>query len=238
MGAFIFLFPLLVSWTPLTQDKKELIEIRQITEHVFVHTSLLIIPNYGSFPCNGLVYINEGKAVIIDTPTDSLAADSLYSFIVKNKKALPIAVIINHFHDDCLNTLSFFHGKGIPSYASQKCIELAKRDGLPQPQIGFTSTNFIPVGSSIVQNFFPGEAHSPDNIVSYIPQDQVLFGGCMIKEMNAKKGNLSDANIKTWSKTVQKVQNKFKKAKIIVPGHGKEGGRELFGYTIDLFHSN
>jgi hypothetical protein len=29
--------------------------------------------------------------------------------------------------------------------------------------------------------FFPGAAHSADNVVVYFPKKRLLFGGCMIK---------------------------------------------------------
>lgn len=203
-----------------------------------MHTSYLKIPNYGSFPCNGLVYFDNHEAVIIDTPIDSLSAVLLYNFITIDKKSTPKAVIINHFHDDCLGTLNYFHSKGIPSYASNRCLELAQADSLICPKNGFNKKLSLKIGHSEVLSFYPGPAHSPDNIVTYIPSEKVLFGGCMIKEMNASKGNLKDANLDQWSKTIQKVQNKFKKAEIIVPGHGKTAGRELFDYTIQLFHKN
>ena len=235
---FVLLFPFYLNLSFSDENQREIIEIQRISENVYQHTSYLHIPNYGTFPCNGLVYLSEGEAAIIDTPIDSMGAMLLYNFITIDKKAKPVAVIVNHYHDDCLNTLNYYHAKGIPSYASEKCIELAKRDSLSVPENGFKKELVLTIGKQELINYFPGEAHSPDNIVTYIPSEKVLFGGCMIKEMNAKKGNLADANLKTWSKTVQKVQNKFKKAETIVPGHGKTGGRELFNYTIQLFHPN
>ena len=80
-----------------------------------------------------------------------------------------------------------------------------------------------------------GEGHTQDNIVSYFPNDKALFGGCLIKRVNAKKGYLGDANINEWSNTVRAVKSKYKDAEIIIPGHGKPGGQELLSYTIDLF---
>ncbi len=75
-------------------------------------------------------------------------------------------------------------------------------------------------------------------MVGYFPKEKAMFGGCLIKEMNATKGYLGDANVKTWSATVEKVKAKYPDAKIVIPGHGEIGGEELLDYTIKLFKNN
>jgi len=62
-----------------------------------------------------------------------------------------------------------------------------------------------------------------------------MFGGCLIKELNATKGYLGDANTKDWSSTVLKVKSAYPNVKIIVPGHGNYGDQKLLDYTIQLF---
>ena len=62
-----------------------------------------------------------------------------------------------------------------------------------------------------------------------------MFGGCLIKELNASKGYLGDANVKVWPTTVSKIQKQFPNVKTIVPGHGNSGDKKLLDYTIKLF---
>jgi metallo-beta-lactamase class B len=78
-------------------------------------------------------------------------------------------------------------------------------------------------------------AHSPDNIVTWIPGEKILFGGCMVKAMDAGRGNHSDANLQQWSATISKVKKEFPQAKIVISGHGDHGGTELLDYTIKMF---
>ena len=85
---------------------------------------------------------------------------------------------------------------------------------------------------------YPGEGHTPDNVVAYYKKDRVLFGGCLIKEMGATKGFLGDANVKEWSATVEKVKKMFPKTQIVVPGHGNSGNQKLLDYTIELFKAD
>ena len=46
---------------------------------------------------------------------------------------------------------------------------------------------------------------------------------------------MGDANTDKWSETVRKIKLKYPNAKLVIPGHGKSGGTELFDYTIELF---
>jgi metallo-beta-lactamase class B len=101
-----------------------------------------------------------------------------------------------------------------------------------------SSLNAMTRVSANRRNEYFGEGHTKDNIVSYFPSEKVLFGGCLIKEVNASKGYLGDANISEWSGTVQSVKRKYGNAKIVLPGHGKPGGMELLDYTIELFKND
>jgi metallo-beta-lactamase class B len=61
------------------------------------------------------------------------------------------------------------------------------------------------------------------------------LGGCLIKELEATKGYLGDANVAAWSNTVKLVKKEFPNIKLVVPGHGAIGDSKLLDYTIDLF---
>ncbi|MDB2607039.1 subclass B1 metallo-beta-lactamase, partial [Zobellia sp.] len=128
-----------------------------------------------------------------------------------------------------------FHQLNIPSYANNKTIELAKKEGNPVPQVGFDSKNELVLGNQKIINRHFGEAHARDNIVSYIPNEHLLFGGCAVKSLNAAKGYLGDANVKEWSKTIEKIKATYPDLKIVIPGHGDYGGPELLDYTSTLF---
>jgi hypothetical protein len=57
----------------------------------------------------------------------------------------------------------------------------------------------------------------------------------MVKDIHAKGlGNPADAVVKEWSQTIQKVVEKFPDAKIVIPGHGQIGGKELLTHTQKL----
>jgi len=134
--------------------------------------------------------------------------------------------------------LNEFHAKGIPSYASDKTIELAKASRFPIPENGFKKKLTLKAGDLKAINQFLGEGHTKDNFVAYVPSDQVLFGGCMFKALGAGNGYLGDANIAAWSATVGKVKSTFPEILIVIPGHGTVGGTELLDYTEGMFRKD
>ncbi len=231
--ALIFVF-FAKAQTKLSSTNEDLVKFTEIKPNVFVHETYLNTQTWGKVGCNGLVYINGKEAVIFDTPTDSISTVELFKSL--DKAGIKVkAVVVNHFHNDCLGGLKEFHAKNIPSYSSNKTIEFAKRDHLEVPKNGFDKEGKIKIGKKTIINFQPGAAHTHDNIVSYIPSEKVMFGGCMVKEMNAGKGFLGDADVKAWPQTIEKVKIKFPKVEYVIPGHGQYGGKELFEYTIKLF---
>ncbi len=215
-------------------QSKELI-ITQITENTFVHTSYKQTDSFGYVPCNGLVLRNHNEVVVFDTPTNNQGAAQLIRWITEKLDSKIVGVIPTHFHDDCLGGLAQFHENHIPSYAYVKTIELARENKYVIPQNSFTDSLTLQVGDEKVSVRFFGEGHTKDNVVGYFPSEHVLFGGCLIKELNATKGYLGDANVSDWSGTVEKIKAEYPKAAIIVPGHGTWGDKKLLDYTITLF---
>jgi metallo-beta-lactamase class B len=131
--------------------------------------------------------------------------------------------------------LEEFHKHGIPSYANNLTIQLARSNNKPLPKNGFDNLLELTIGDKKVYAEFFGEGHTKDNVIGYFPDEKIIFGGCLIKELGAGKGNLEDANTKDWPLTVATLKEKYPDTKIAIPGHGKSGGTELFDYTIKLF---
>ncbi|AYN66904.1 subclass B1 metallo-beta-lactamase [Euzebyella marina] len=213
----------------------ETLQIVPLSDKSFMHISYLQTDSFGKVACNGLIYMNGNEAVVVDTPTENKVSEELIEWITDTRKKQLKAVIANHFHDDCVGGLQAFHEKGIPSYGNYLTLQLAEKEGNQVPQNGFEDHFELQVGNGSIINQFLGEGHTRDNIVSYVPEDQLLFGGCLVKEMDATKGYLGDANVAEWSTTALKIKSTFSQLKIVVPGHGNPGGIELLDYTAQLF---
>ncbi|MES2520769.1 MAG: subclass B1 metallo-beta-lactamase [Bacteroidota bacterium] len=211
--------------------------VTQITENSFTHISFKQTNDFGNVPCNGLIVRDSNEVIIFDTPTNDRSAEELIKYVKETLHSKINAIIPTHFHDDCLGGLKAFDDNNVPSYANIKTIELAKQNNLAVPKNGFTDSLILKVGNQMVIAKYFGEGHTKDNVIGYFPSENIMFGGCLIKELKAGKGYLGDANVANWSNTVENVKMEYPNVKIVVPGHGEYGDGKLLDYTIKLFNT-
>jgi metallo-beta-lactamase class B len=211
--------------------------IKKLSNHIYIHVSFLNTDDYGKVGCNGMLVVNDHQAVIFDTPTEHDGAQELIKFVTENLQTKILAVIPTHFHQDCIGGAAAFEANNIPIHISNQTMDLlqATGQGIPKEIEVFEDALSLNIGDKQVYTAYFGEGHTKDNIVGYFPEDNVIFGGCLIKKVGASKGYLGDANIEQWSDTVRKLKLKYPAANIIIPGHGNPGGTELLDYTINLF---
>src|SRR6185437_15271992 len=191
--------------------------LRRLSPHVYQHISFLNTHDFGKVECNGMVAVNGNQAVIFDTPANDSSSQELINYVTKNLQSDIIAVIPTHFHADCIGGLQTFTEHHIPAYASFKTIEILENKNKKYASVlkGFRDSLILNIGGANVYAEYLGEGHTKDNVAGYFPEDSVLFGGCLIKELGAGKGNLEDANIKAWPSTVLKLKQKYPQAKIV-----------------------
>jgi len=217
---------------------KDLVVVK-LDDNAFVHISYMNDKDYGRFPSNGLIYTKNKKAIVFDTPITEELTDVLLTWMIDSLQFEIVALVVNHWHNDCQEGIELFTERSIATYASEKTLKISIEKNLPVPEIGFVDSVQIAVSDIFVNCYYMGEAHASDNIVCYIPSSHILFGGCMVKSMNSRGlGNLSDANTQQWPLTLQKVKNKFPEAEIVIPGHGAFGGTELIDHTLNLLIRN
>lgn len=212
------------------------LKVIPITGKAYIHISTYSSGTLDNMPANGLVYIDDGKAFIVDTPWTRKQTSVLIRWIVDSFEAIVVAVIPTHWHIDCMGGLAAVHDAGIESYAYQLTCEIAKIKGLPVPKHCFADSLSLDEGKLICR--FLGGGHTPDNIVVYLPQEKVLFGGCMLKAMNWNSlGFTGDADLEAWPTTLKKVLGTFPDARIVIPGHGDAGDLTLVYHTLELFEN-
>ncbi len=155
------------------------IELIRINGNFYVHTTWYNFPEFGRFPSNGLIFIKNGKALLIDTPNTYEQTLRLDNYLKDNLNAVTTKIIVGHSHTDCMGGLSVLHEKGVESVACSKTISICKSKKLPIPQKSFSdSMTFEFEGEKVICKYF-GAGHTVDNIVVYFPDPQILFGGCL-----------------------------------------------------------
>ena len=182
-----------------------------------------------------MIYVSDGEAILFDTPAEIEGANELIKFVKDSLQAKISFVVPTHFHNDCLGSLETFHQEGIQSISSKMTKKLAKANDSYVPQLTFKGEKKLTIGSKDIVLRHYGEGHTKDNVVAYIPSENALFGGCLVKRVNAGKGYLGDANTNEWSNTIRSIKSDLSDLNIVVPGHGPWGGEELLDYTIELF---
>jgi glyoxylase-like metal-dependent hydrolase (beta-lactamase superfamily II) len=207
-------------------DKLTLIKL---TDRTYIHT------------CqnnNGLVFINEDKALIVSTPDSDSETQNLIDWVTEEQKAKIIGYVIDRWHPDAMEGLEVVLKNQIETYSYRLTQRIAKDKGLPVPKNGFDEKLVINVGNDSVICHYLGESHTKDGIVVWVPSEKILFGGNGIRDYNGWIGNIADANLNDWSETVDKVKSSYGSAIFVVPGHGKHGGAELLDYTIELYRNS
>ena len=211
--------------------------VKPVSAHAYQHISYLQTQDFGKVSCNGMVVANGGEAVVFDSPADTQSAQELIRFVTDSLHCRITAVIPTHFHADCVGGLEAFLAAGIPVHVSVKTAALLKEKGksFSAPLISFADSLVLPVGTEKVVARYFGAGHTTDNVTGYYAPEEVLFGGCLIKALDATKGNLEDANTLAWSQTVTSLKGAYPQVKVVIPGHDKVGGAELLDYTNELF---
>lgn len=247
--------------TGYSQSKATLSEELYITG---LNDTIYVVTHNFPWPSNSLV-VNCGKEVVlIDTPYEPLATELLVNWIKENLSPNKITAINTGFHIDNLGGNEVLRSMGIDIYGADLTVELVKSrsestrkqtlEWLTAPSLKrfydtyqslvFVEPNMtypikkglkLNVGGVEFEVYYPGESHSPDNVVVYIPKSGVLFGGCMIKSTDSKNlGFTGDANINEWPISVKKVKERFPNAAVVIPHHGLWGGKELIDHTLKL----
>ena len=211
------------------------LEIIQIADNVYIHCSYFDLENFPHCPANGLIVVDNGKALIVDTPWTDTETVDLIDWVQKTLNADVAGCIVTHWHIDCMGGLQAVHDAGIPSYANQMTCEITQEKGLPLPQTCFNDSMTVSWGNQTTECYYPGAGHSLDNIVVYFPVSKILFAGCLVKSINSHNlGNTSDGDVNAYPQSLQNVLNRYPECQIVVPGHGQQGNLELIHHTLDL----
>lgn len=217
-----------------TPQKSNHLEWIKIKESVWIHKS------YGEFAgqtysSNGLVVLTNKGVVVVDTPWTESQTEELFTGIQSKFQKEILYLIVTHAHDDRMAGVPLFQSRNIPIYSTNLTAKLAKERGFGKTNPILDLQTRLAAGNQWVEVFYPGQGHSVDNIVVWLTDTHILFGGCLVKSLEAKDlGNTKDANIEEWGISVKRVLARYPDAEVVVPGHGDWGKLDLLRHTIRL----
>lgn len=230
----LVLILLVISFAGVVQAQNEKpLEISELAPGVYLHKSFKFVEGYGVVDSNGLVVIDGQSAYIIDTPWSQKDTALLLEWMA-DKHYKVVASISTHSHEDRTAGIGLLNSKSIPTYTSSRTKALLAQAGQSTPAHVFEA-GVHSFDNGNIELFYPGEGHTEDNLVAWLPKHHILFGGCLVRGLEWKSlGNIKDASIAQWAQSVRNVQSRYKKISKIVPGHGVVGNSALLDHTIDL----
>lgn len=210
------------------------VEIKKINNNVWIHTS--IIRNMGTdMPANGMIISTSKGIILIDTPWNNKETATLLKIIKSKFHKNIILAIITHAHADRIGGINTLIKHKIHTVSTEMTLKEAVKNGYKKPDPVLSKDTVLNIGNQELECYYPGPGHTSDNIVVWLPQYKILFGGCIIKSAESKDlGDIKDANIKMWPESLKKLLERYKDAVIVVPGHGKSGGTELILHSLKL----
>lgn len=199
-----------------------------------------IFTSYGDFngtlfPANGMYVITDAGAILFDTPWDSLQFQPLLDSIKVKHGREVVLCISTHFHDDRTAGLKYYKSKGIKTYSSKATFDLCRDRNENQSQFYFLNDTTFNVGGKAFSTYYAGAGHAPDNIVIWCEDEKILYGGCLVKSTETSSlGNLSDANLSEWKKSIKKIIRKYPRPNFVIPGHFSWTDSTALQHTLNL----
>jgi glyoxylase-like metal-dependent hydrolase (beta-lactamase superfamily II) len=181
-----------------------------------------------------IVRVDDGL-LLVDTAWNDDQTEKIIKW-AEDELKLPIKyLVVTHAHDDKMGGVAALNKRGTPTYALQLTNEAAKtRDlVLTSEMLALKEGEATRIGG--VEVFYPGGGHTEDNVVVFVKDANVLFGGCLIRPGTSQSlGNTADANIDHWDMAVERLKRRYGTATHVVPSHGPPAGAELLEHTIAL----
>jgi glyoxylase-like metal-dependent hydrolase (beta-lactamase superfamily II) len=212
------------------------VTLTRIADGLWLHTSTRELDGYGSFPSHGLLVEHPDGPLLIDSALGEAATTELLRQIERELGASPRAAIVTDFHDDRAGGVAVLEAAGIEVWSSPGVIARLEAASLPAPAHALEQPSWSGTLAGVpLEVWFPGAGHSPENLIVWLPEQGVLFGGCLLRGYESRGlGNLEDADLDAWGPTLRAVRERHADATMVVPSHGEIGGPELIDHSLAL----
>ena len=220
---------------PVRQISPQL-QVQQLADGLWLHRTEQTLSNGAVFTANGLLLETPDGIWLLDTAWGFYPTRDLLHWIDVVLKKPVRKAIATHAHDDRTGGVVALAERGIPLQVTAQTGAIAAEQQITPLQV---VTDLAPGGvyqDGPVQWFYPGPGHTADNIVLWLPQYQLLHGGCFVKAPRYPGlGNIADADVAAWPASLQRLKAQYPQAVSVVPGHGDVGDLQLLDYSLTLF---
>jgi metallo-beta-lactamase class B len=198
--------------------------MRPLVDGVWITCFTFEAAGLGWIPCNGLIIAAQPGPTIVDTGCNREQGELLLQLARRLTGHGAAQAIATHYHEDRTGGIEAMRAANVPVFAHPYSVGLAQAYGLPVPQ-PVKGLEKGPVTIGPVELFYPGAGHTRDNITVWHAQTRVLFGGCLLRATSDRGiGNLDDADIDAYARTVARLAERYPQRRFVVPGHGSMAG--------------
>ncbi|WP_460983481.1 subclass B1 metallo-beta-lactamase [Spirosoma fluminis] len=227
---------------PAQTASKPKLTVTPLTDRVWVHVTYGIYQQT-AVPSNGLIIKTKEDVVLVDTGWDSDGntdnTRQLLQWIADSLRQPVRLCLVTHAHEDRVGGISELRKAGIRVVSTPLTARKSVTLGYQAPDGILSADTTFTIGEVPIRCYFPGEGHTSDNIVVWLPNQQILHGGCFVKSVAAfGMGNVADANLNEWGNSVRRVIKEFGTAKVVVPGHESWGDTQSLEHTLRLLEKH
>jgi glyoxylase-like metal-dependent hydrolase (beta-lactamase superfamily II) len=212
------------------------VAFQQLKPGLWMHTSYQYVAGWGEVLSNGLIVETPQGSILVDTAWNDAQTLEILNWAHVQLKQPITAAVFTHFHEDKMGGVAMLRRHGVKTYAASDSNQFAVLKGrTPAAEPLVFNSQAVSGQLAPLVIFDPGPGHTLDNIVVGLPDQGIIFGGCLIRPSESTDlGNTGDADIAHWGQAVQAVATHFPSADVVIPSHGAPAGRELLQLTQDL----
>ncbi|MBK7374004.1 MAG: BlaB/IND/MUS family subclass B1 metallo-beta-lactamase [Chitinophagaceae bacterium] len=201
------------------QAEEAKLKISHLTGDFYIYTTYNTYEE-SQVPANGMYLVTNNGVVMFDTPWDTTQFQPLLDSIkLKHNKSV-VMCFATHWHSDKTAGLEYYRQQGVKTYTTVLTDELSKRNNKKRAEFLMAMDTVFTVGQFSFETYYPGEGHTADNIIIWFKKEKILYGGCLVKGVDAENlGYLGDANVTEYASTLKKVQKKCRKPTFIIIAH-------------------
>jgi len=202
-----------------SQTEKAKLKISHLTGDFYIYTTYNTYEG-SQVPANGMYLVASDGVVMFDTPWDTTQFQPLLDSIKFKHHKEVVMCIATHWHSDKTEGLEYYRQQGIKTYTTVLTDELSKKNHKKRAEFLIARDTVFHAGQYSFETYYPGQGHTTDNIVIWFKKEKILYGGCLIKGVDAEDlGYLGDANETEYATTLKNVQKKCRNPKSIIISH-------------------
>lgn len=220
---------------PEGQSDAGSVTLTRLTPGVWLHTTTVewrgvVVPSHG------LVVEGESGVLLVDTAWGMEETVRLLEAIEAELGRPPDAAVVTHFHDDRAGGVRMLHDRRIPVFATARTrTRLSEEDANAVEHVLASPVDAAALDAFGVEVFYPGPGHTEDNVVVWLHDHRILFGGCLVRPGSSQDlGNTADADITRWGDSARAVAERYASATQVIPAHGEPASLELLRHTEEL----